>query len=52
MRGHTGRFMMFGWGLIHAKLSKQKLNTKISTVYEVVGDINFIPIIIWFDMYI
>ena len=29
--GHTDGCMMFGWGLIHKKLSKQKLNTQNST---------------------
>ena len=41
MRGHTSSCMTFGWGLIHAKSSKQKLNTKISKelqhVYYMVG---------------
>ena len=27
MRGHTGGGMSMGWGLIHAKASKQKLNS-------------------------
>ena len=51
MRGHTGSCMTFGWGLIHAKLSKQKFNTKISTESEVVGTSNYIPFGIWLAMY-
>ena len=31
MIGHTDGCLTFGWGLIHANFSKQKLNTKIST---------------------
>ena len=31
MRSQTGGAMSFGWGLIHGRSSKQKLNTKSST---------------------
>ena len=51
MRGHTSGCMAFGWGLIHAKLSKQKSNTKISTESEVVGARDYIPFSIWLDKY-
>ena len=37
MRGHTGGSMSLGWGLIHAKASKQKLNSKSSTKTEVIA---------------
>jgi hypothetical protein len=37
MRGHTGGAMSFGWGVVHEKASKQKINTKSSTESEVVG---------------
>ena len=51
MRGHTGGCMTFGWWLIHARFSKHKLNTKISTESEVVGARIYSPFIIWLDMY-
>ena len=34
MRSQTGGAMSFGWGLIHGRSSKQKLNTKSSTEAE------------------
>ena len=37
MRIHTGGVMSMGLGVVHAKSSKQKLNTKSSTEAEVVG---------------
>ena len=51
MRVHTGGCMVFGWGFIHEKLSKQKLNTKISTESEVVGSSDKIPFSIWLAIY-
>ena len=49
--GHTGGCMTFGWGLIHAKPAKNKLNTKSSTESEVIGAIYYIQFIIWLAMY-
>jgi hypothetical protein len=43
MRGHTGGAMSFGWGVVHEKASKQKLNTKSSTKSEVVGVSEYVP---------
>jgi hypothetical protein len=43
MRGHTGGAMSFGWGVVHEKASKQKLNTKSSTESEVVGVSEYVP---------
>ena len=37
MRSHTGGATSMGWGLLHSKSSKQKLNTKSSTEAEIVG---------------
>jgi hypothetical protein len=37
MRGHTGGAMSFGWGVVHEKSAKQKLNTKSTTESEVVA---------------
>ena len=47
MRSHTGGTMSYGWGIIHAKSSKQKLNTKSSTEAEVVGLSEYLPYNIW-----
>ena len=47
MRSHTGGSMSFGWGTIHNKSSKQKLNTKSSTEAEIVGVSDYIPYNIW-----
>eukprot|EP00957_Ditylum_brightwellii_P115229 8787797-Ditylum_brightwellii.AAC.1 len=37
MRSHMGGTMSFGWGIVHKRASKQKVNTKSSTEAEVVG---------------
>ena len=34
---HTGACKYFGYGMVHCKSRKQKLNTKSSTASEVVG---------------
>ena len=51
MIGRTVSCMAFGWGLVHAKPSKQKLNTKISTESEVIRSKNYIPFSACLDMY-
>ena len=47
MRSQTGGAMSFGWGTLHARSSKQKLNTKSSTEAELVGLSEYIPYNIW-----
>ena len=47
MRSHTGGTMSLGWGVLHAKSSKQKLNTKSSTEAELIGVSDYIPYNIW-----
>ena len=47
MKGHTGGTMSFGKGVLHAKSSKQKLNTKSSTETELIGVSEYIPYTIW-----
>jgi len=42
MRGHTGRAMSFGWGVVHEKASKQKINAQSSTEF-VVGVSEYVP---------
>ncbi len=46
-RGQTGGCMSMGWGVFHAKSSKQKLNTKSSTETELVGVSEYIPYNLW-----
>jgi hypothetical protein len=43
MRGHTGGTMSFGWGVVHEKSAKQKLNTKSTTESEVVALSEYVP---------
>ena len=47
MRSHTGGGLSLGRGLIHAKSSKQKLNTKSSTESDVVGASDYLLYLIW-----
>ena len=47
MRSHTGGATSLGWGIIHSKSSKQKLNTKSSTEAELVGVSEYLPHNIW-----
>jgi len=41
MKGVTGSCMSMGWGVLHAKASKQKINTKSTCEYELVSE--YIP---------
>ena len=52
MRSDTGGTMSMGWGVIHVKSSKQKLNTKSSTEAEVVGVSDYMPYNIWVVMFL
>ena len=52
MRGHTGGAMSMGYGVIHAKSSKQKINVKSSTESEVVGVSEYIPYNLWLVMFL
>ena len=52
MKGHTGGTMSFGKGVLHAKSSKQKLNTKSSTETELVGVSEYIPYTIWMKTFL
>ena len=47
MRSQTGGAMSMGWGIVHGKSSKQKLNTKSSTESELVGVSEYLPYNIW-----
>ena len=52
MRSHTGGTISMGRGVVHAKSSKQKLNTKSSTEAEVVGTSDYLPHNIHFTMFL
>ena len=43
IQSHTGAAISMGWGVIHAKSSKQSLNTKSSTEAEIVGVSDYVP---------
>ena len=47
MRSQTGGTMSYGYGMIHCKSSKQKLNTKSSTESELVGASEYVPYNLW-----
>ena len=52
MRSHTGGAISMGLGILHAKSSKQKLNTKSSTEAEVVGVSEYLPFNLHFVMFL
>ena len=43
MRGHTGGAISMGYGIMHGKASKQKINVKSSTESELVGMGKYVP---------
>ena len=43
MRGHTGGLMSVGLGTIHNKSLKQKLNTRSTIEFELVGVSEYLP---------
>ena len=51
MRSQTGGNMSFGYGMIHCRSNKQKLNTKSSTEAEVVGTSDYVPFAIWLALF-
>jgi len=44
--------MSFGLGTLHARSTKQKLNTKSSTEAEIVGMSDYLPFNIWLRMFL
>mmetsp|Transcript_26947 Transcript_26947/g.39877 ORF Transcript_26947/g.39877 Transcript_26947/m.39877 type:complete len:422 (-) Transcript_26947:45-1310(-) len=52
MHSHTGGCMSFGLGTLHARSSKQKLNTKSSTEAELVGVSDYLPYNIWIIIFL
>ena len=51
MRGHTGGAIYMGYGIMHGKASKQKINVKSSTESELVGMGKYVPYNICFIMF-
>ena len=51
MRGHTGGAMSMGYGIVHGKSGKQKINVKSSTETELVGVSEYLPYNIWIMMF-
>ena len=51
LKSHTGGCMSFGYGIVHCKSSKKKLNTKSSTEAKVVGVSDYIPYNIWICLF-
>ena len=52
MRGHTGGALSMGYGIIHGKSSKQKINTTSSTESELVGVSEYIPYNLWLTIFL
>ena len=53
MKSHTGGRMSFGIGiLMPINFSKQKLNTKSNTKSEIVGASDYIPNVIWTELFL
>ena len=52
MRIHTGGCMSFGIGVLMPKSLKHKLNTKSSTESEVVGASDYLPNVIWTELFL
>ena len=52
MRGHTGGSISMGYGIIHGRSGKHKINTKSSTESELVGLSEYLPYTIWLLMFL
>ena len=52
MKGHTGGAMSMGYGIIHRRAEKKKLNTKSSTKSELIGMSEYLPYNIWLVMFL
>lgn len=52
IRGHTDGVISFGVGIMHDKASKQKINVKSSTEYELVGVSEYIPYSLWLGYFL
>ena len=48
MRGQTGGCITMGKGVLHARSSKQTLNSKSSTETELIGNSDYLPYALWY----
>jgi hypothetical protein len=51
-KGHTGGIISIGRGAVHAKSSKQKINSKSSTETELIGLSDYLSQVIWFQNFL
>ena len=51
MRGNTGGTILMGYGIVHGKGAKQKINVKSSTESEVVVFSEYVPYNLWMLMF-
>ena len=51
IRGHTGGAISMGYGIMHGKASKQKINVKSSIESELVGMGEYVPYNIWLKVF-
>ena len=51
MQSQTGGVMSMGFGMVHCRSSKQKLNVKSSTVAKLIGTGEYVPYNIWWVMF-
>ena len=52
MKSHMSGCISFGVGILMTKYSKQKLNTKSITESEIVGANDYIPNVIWIELFL
>ena len=51
LKSHTAGSMSFGYGMVHCKYSKHKMNTKIPTEDKVVRVSDYVPYNIWICLF-
>ena len=49
--GHTGGVITFGTGILNAKYSKQKMNSRSSNETEVIRNSEYLPWVIWYEYF-
>ena len=51
IQSHAGGAMSMGYGMIHCRSSKQKLNMKSTTESVIVGTSEYVPFNLWIVMF-